>query len=168
MKNLNNLNAKSILSALFLSLIISISLVAQPSEYIADESEMDLTVETWMTDLNSFDNDESEMVIEDWMTDLNSFYYEEAELLVVEDWMTDLESFNIGEDYSMEVELWMTSLDEFYCIESFLLADADEAVLEIEEWMTDLTAYGKVSASEIEGIKDIDFSSDEVILVALK
>ncbi|MBK3517778.1 hypothetical protein [Carboxylicivirga marina] len=169
MKTLNNLTStKSFTSVLFILLVLSLSISAQPMMNEFPESEMEITVENWMTDLNSFDIDEPSMEIEAWMTDLSSFT-EPAEEMLVEDWMSDLESFNVPENEVLEVEMWMTSLDEYYTtLNDYLFADAEEVELELEDWMTNLSAFSKVDANEIEGIKTIDIESACPVLIALK
>ncbi|MCT4648024.1 MAG: hypothetical protein N4A74_23750, partial [Carboxylicivirga sp.] len=78
-------------------------------------------------------------------------------------------SFNIDEEETMDVELWMTSLDEFYNgFDNYLIAEHDEEPIMIEDWMTDLNNFNRMSASEIEGIKDIDLDDQTPILIALK
>ena len=160
---------KSISSVLFISLIMSFSVHAQASYDELPFEEYEVIVEDWMTDIESFNTDEPNLEIESWMTDLNSFANNDEVLLVVEDWMTDLASFNVEDEEPMYVELWMTSLDEYYNgFDSYLLAGHDEEPLEIENWMTDLSDFYRVSASEIEGIKDINLDNQAPILIALK
>ena len=170
MKTFNFLSTvKSISIVLFLSLIINTSLSAQSNYLDLPFDEAELVVEDWMSDLNSYNTDEKELQVEDWMADLDSYGNNDELLLTVESWMTDLASFNIDEEETMDVELWMTSLDEFYNgFDNYLIAEHDEEPIMIEDWMTDLNNFNRMSASEIEGIKDIDLDDQTPILIALK
>jgi len=169
MKTLRNLSiVKSISSVLFVAFVISLSISAQENFNQVPFEEYEITVEDWMTDIESYNSDEESIEIEDWMTNIESFSVESDELLVLEDWMSDLSSFNTDEQ-AMEVELWMTSLDEFYNgYDAYLLATSDEEPMVVENWMTDLQEFNKVRANEIEGIKDIEFDTHHPLLIALK
>jgi uncharacterized membrane protein len=180
MKTSNKNTVKRISTVLFSALFI----LSAAFSTMAQTSEENIEIESWMTSPFSFEKTESdiEIEIESWMVDTDSFF-EEEENLAIEEWMlTFANEFPYSSEISAQwlanlnnnpmeetqkVEDWMLDTNTFVTHQDIQLFANSISELDIEPWMTNSDSFMAPDYSKLTSLDQVVTNDDNEIKISV-